>query len=329
MKAVWYEQNGPANEVFHLGQLDCPPVGAGEVRVKMAFSGVNPSDCKSRKGRPLAGPKVIPHSDGAGIIDAVGEGVDAGRIGQRVWLWNGQWQRPYGTAAEYIVVPSALAVKLPETTTLAAGACFGVPLLTAIQALSYVPDIQDKPVLVTGAANAVGDYVTQIAARDLGANVIATVGSAAKAAHAISGGAMATIDYKIENVAERVLALTDGAGVAAVIDMDFSTTAPLGATGCIANHATIVSYGSNNADAVSIPYREYMFRCLSLRQFAIYAIRPEEREHVLAEATRLLEADVLRHSIASVYPLADVAQAHHAVETGNGGKIGNVLLALD
>lgn len=328
MLAAWYEKNGAARDVLRVGELDCPEIGAGEVRIKLHASGVNPSDVKSRKNRPLAGPKVIPHSDGAGVIDAVGAGVDPSRIGERVWTWNAQWQRPYGTCADYVVLPSEQAVYLPDNCSFEAGACVGIPVLTALQALSYFGDIRGKTLLVTGAATAVGHYVCQIAVRDKGARVIGTVGSEDKAAHARAAGVSATIDYKTENVAERILALTDGKGVDGVVDMDFSTTAPLAATGAFANHATIVSYGSNNHDAVAIPYREFMFRCLSLRQFAIYVITPEQRAHVLSEASRLLASGILDHTIASRFPLAEIAAAHEAVESGNNGKFGNIVITL-
>jgi NADPH2:quinone reductase len=328
MLAAWYERNGVACDVLQVGELACPEPAAGEVRIKLYASGVNPSDVKSRKTRPLAGPKVIPHSDGAGVIEAVGAGIDAGRIGERVWTWNAQWQRAYGTAAEAIVLPSEQAVELPDHCSFEVGACIGIPVLTAIHALSLLGDIRGKTLLVTGAATAVGHYVSQIAVGDKGARVIGTVGSESKAAHAAAVGVSDTINYKTENVAERLLALTNGEGVDGVIDMDFSTTAPLASTGAIANHATIVSYGSNKSDEVAIPYREFLFRCLSLRQFAIYVITAEQREYVLSEAQRLLASNVLKHTIASRFPLAQIVAAHEAVETGNNGSFGNIVITL-
>lgn len=329
MLAAWYEKNGAAGDVLQVGELACPEPAAGEVRIKLSVSGVNPSDVKSRKTRPLAGPRVIPHSDGAGVIEAIGTGVDPSRIGERVWTWNAQWQRAYGTAAEAIVLPSEQAVQLPDHCNFETGACVGIPVLTAIHALSLLGDIRGKTVLVTGAATAVGHYVCQLAVGDKGARVIGTVGSDSKAAHALAAGVSDTINYKTENVAERLLALTHGKGVDGVIDMDFSTTAPLASTGAIADHATIVSYGSNKSDEVAIPYREFLFRCLSLRQFAIYVITPEQRRHVLSEAVRLLESNLLDHTIASRYPLDEIVAAHQAVETGNQGRFGNIIITLN
>ncbi|MGB6118001.1 MAG: alcohol dehydrogenase catalytic domain-containing protein, partial [Mesorhizobium sp.] len=150
MLAAWYERNGAAREVLVVDEMETPDPGPGEVRVAIHASGANPSDVKSRAGRPLIGPRVIPHSDGAGIIDAVGKGVEHGRIGERVWVWNAQWKRPFGTAAQGCIVPSAQAVRLPAKTSFAAGACLGIPALTALHAVRLLGPIGGRSVLVTG-----------------------------------------------------------------------------------------------------------------------------------------------------------------------------------
>ena len=138
MRAAYYERNGTARDVLRVGEVDTPQAGPGEVRVKLATSGVNPSDVKSRQGstRKIAWPRVIPDSDGAGHIDQVGDGVPKSRIGERVWVWNGQWKRAFGTAAEYIALPAAQAVKLPEQVSFEAGACLGIPAMTAHHAIA-------------------------------------------------------------------------------------------------------------------------------------------------------------------------------------------------
>src|SRR5674476_1471133 len=140
MRAAYYETNGSARDVLRVGEVATPQAGPGEVRVKLAASGVNPSDVKARQGatRKIAFPRVIPHSDGAGVIDQVGDGVAKSRIGERVWLWNGQWKRAFGTAAEYIALPSAQAVKLPDTVSFEAGACLGIPAMTGTHAVTPV-----------------------------------------------------------------------------------------------------------------------------------------------------------------------------------------------
>src|SRR5918993_120670 len=164
MQAVWYEQNGPAREVLQFGEMPDPEPGPGEVRVLVRASGVNPSDWKTRSGsRPMVAPRVILHSDGAGIIDRVGAGVDPGRVGERVWIWNGQWKRAFGTAAKYIALPSEQAVALPESTSYEAGACLGIPALTAHRAVTVDGSPQGQRVLVAGGAGAVAHYAIQMA----------------------------------------------------------------------------------------------------------------------------------------------------------------------
>ena len=174
MKAAFYTRNGPADEVLTMGERPKPKPGEGEVLVRVAFSGVNPSDVKSRAGRPLAGDHVIPHSDGSGTVEAVGEGVDAARIGERVWLWNGQWGRADGTCAEYIALPQAQAIALPDGVSLETGACLGIPGLTAAHAVNLLAREEGaRSVLVTGAGNAVGNLACQMA-KQMGLTVIGT-----------------------------------------------------------------------------------------------------------------------------------------------------------
>ncbi len=164
MRATSYERNGPAREVLQVGEMNTPEPGPGEVRVRVHASGVNPSDCKARGGsRPMIGARVVPHSDGAGVIDQVGPGVSDGRRGERVWIWNGQWGRPFGTAAEYIVLPSEQAAFLPEQASFEAGACLGIPALTAHRAVTTDRACMGEIVLVAGGAGAVGHYAIQFA----------------------------------------------------------------------------------------------------------------------------------------------------------------------
>lgn len=325
MRAAWYGRNGAAREVLEVGELSTPQPGPGEVRVRLHASGVNPSDVKSRRGRPLIAEKIVPHSDGAGVIDAVGPDVAAARMGERVWTWNGQWQRPFGTAAEYIVLPARQAVALPEDVDFAAGACFGIPALTAIHAVNLLGEVKGRNVLVIGAATSVGHYVAQVAARR-GARAIGTVGSAEKAAHAGAAGVAAVIDYKREDVAQRVKDLTDGVGADAVVDMDFSTTATMLAQGILRPHGELVSYGSNSMDAVPVPFRDLLFRSITLRFFVVYELMAAERERAIADLNGLLAERALRHTIAAHYPLQDIAAAHEAVEQGR--YTGNVVLDI-
>jgi NADPH2:quinone reductase len=325
MRAAWYERNGAARDVLVVGEMPRPEPGPGEVLVRLRASGVNPSDVKSRRGRPLAGPRVIPHSDGAGVVEAVGEGVPASRIGERVWTWNAQWRRPFGTAAEYVALPSAQAAPLPAGVDFAAGACLGIPALTAFQALRLAGPLEDRTLLVIGASSAVGHYATQMAAR-AGARVIGTVGSPAKADHARAAGAAETIAYKDEDVAARVLALTGGRGADAIVDMDLSSTVGLLPGGALAPHGTLVCYGSNDMDRVELPFRDLLFRSVALRFFLVYDLSPEDRRAALDGLGEMLAAGRLSHAVGARFPLDAVAEAHEAVE--RGGAVGNVVVEL-
>ena len=328
MKAVWYSRMGKASEVLEVGEMPTPEPGPGEVRVRLATSGVNPSDVKSRGLRPPTFARVVPHSDGAGVIDQVGTGVAASRLGQRVWIWNGQWQRPQGTAAEWICVPQAQAVVLPDNTDFAAGACLGIPALTAVQAVlrteRLLGSLRGQQVLVTGASSAVGHYITQLVAL-AGGHVIGTVGSEAKAAHARAAGLEHAIFYKHEPVAERVKALTQGQGAAAIIDMDFATASRYAAEGALRPHGQVVSYGSNAAE-VSLVFRPWLFHSLGMQCFLVYDLLPAEREATLARLDVLLRAGQLVHAIGERFALEQTAQAHEVVERGE--TIGNVVLDI-
>lgn len=322
MKAAWYERNGAARDVLVVGEMPTPEPGPGEVRVRLHVSGANPSDVKSRMRRPLATPRIVPHSDGAGIVDAVGDGVPARRVGERVWLWNGQWKRALGTAAEYIVVPEAQAVPLDDNTDFDAGACMGIPGLTAVQAVRLAEPCKGRTILVTGAAAAVGHYITQIATLR-GSRVIGTA-SAARSDHARAAGAAEIIDYKSENVAARMKELTGGRGADAIIDMDFSSTAKLLPEGVLAPHGKLVCYGSNVAAEVPLNFPAMLWGSLTLQMFLVYELTAADRAAAIAELQALLREGRLSHAIGARYPLDAIAEAHEAIEGGR--VIGNVVV---
>lgn len=325
MRAAFYSEQGAARAVLHVGEQPTPQPGPGEVRVKLRTSGVNPSDWKSRRGgfgRALSAPLIIPHSDGAGDIDAVGSGVPPRRIGERVWIWNGQWKRPCGTAAEFISLPTAQAVVLPEHLDYAAGACLGIPALTALHAVRLADTAPDVTVLVHGGAGAVGHYAIQFA-KARGARVLTTVSTDAKAAHARTAGADDLINYRTDPVAERVRAATHGRGVDAVIDVDLSANADL-LPGVLRPHGTVVVYGTGSAKA-TLPAIWLMQNSVTMRYFLIYDIDENERAADLAELNTMLRGHVI-HTIARRFPLAEIAEAHEAVERGD--LIGNVILDI-
>ncbi|MBY0336114.1 MAG: NADPH:quinone reductase [Acetobacteraceae bacterium] len=320
MRAAWYERNGPARDVLVVGEMPTPTPGPGEVLVRLATSGVNPSDWKTRGGsRPMVAPRVIPHSDGAGVIEAVGDGVDRARIGERVWIWNGQWKRPFGTAAGYIALPSPQAVRLPDGTSFEAGACLGIPALTAWRALQVDGGVAGQTVLVSGGAGAVGHYAVQMA-RLMGAKqVITTVSSADKAAHA---GADHAIHYRSEDVAERVRELTGGRGVDRVVEVDLAANGAL-LPKIVRQDGICACYGSGKAE-VTLPFGPMIVSGAAVRFFIVYELPEGARREGCAQLNAWMEQGKLTHAIGATLPLADIVAAHEAVEAG--AVLGNVVL---
>ncbi|HBP28180.1 NADPH:quinone reductase [Advenella sp. FME57] len=324
MLAAWYTANGPAEQVLQVGQQPVPEAGTVQVRVRLACSGVNPSDVKSRSGaRAVRWNLIIPHSDGAGTIDQTGEGVQAGRVGERVWLWNAQYNRPHGTAAQYIVLPAQQAVVLPDNVSFEAGACLGIPALTAYRAVELAQLEAGQTVLIIGGASGVGYYAAQIA-RARGARVLTTVGSQTKAAFLRERGIDESILYKEEPVAERVLAMTGEKGVNAIIDMDLSTTIALVEQGALAPHGRFVCYGSNERGTVPLNYGAWLPRSLSLHFFLVYELTQAQRTRAIDGIQALLRDGQLQHNIGPVYDLTKIVSAHQTVEGGT--SFGNVIV---
>jgi NADPH2:quinone reductase len=329
MRVACYDLNGTAKDVLKIVTVDDPQPGPGEVRVKLKTSGVNPSDVKTRMGltRKMAFPRVVPHSDGAGEIDMVGAGVAAARKGQRVWIWNGQWKRPMGTAAEYIVLQEALAVPLPASASFEAGACLGIPALTAWRAIELAEAAPGKTLLVSGGAGAVAHYAIQMA-KERGATVIATVSSTVKAKMARDAGAEHTIDYKTENVGDRVAAITGkpaaaGGGVDAIVELDLTANAAL-IPAVLRPRGKVVIYGTG--PQAQIPASYCLVSTISLLFFLVYELTPEERRRAVNGVNRMLEANALKHNIGATFPFDQIVAAHEAQESG---KIaGNIVLTF-
>ena len=324
MKAAYYEANGAARDVLRVGEIATPNAGPGEVRVKLATSGVNPSDVKSRQGsRKITVPQLIPQSDGAGVIDQVGAGVPPSRIGERVWIWNGQWQRPFGTAAAYIALPAAQAVKLPDKISFEEGACLGIPAMTAFHAVELAAPGKDATLLVSGGAGAVSQYVIQFA-KLRGATVITTISSPDKAKTAQAAGADHCIDYKSEDVGARVMELTGKRGVDAVIEMDIVANAKL-LPGVLRPKGSVIIYGTGGPQA-AIPSAFCLTNSIRLQFFLVYELDAAERARAVAGITSALEQGKLANSVAQpVYRLDDIVAAHEAVEKGS---IGNVVVRI-
>jgi len=325
MKAVWYERCGPAPEVLDFGDRPTPSAGPGEVRVRLQASGVNPADVGRRAGnyRGLEFPLIIPNSDGAGIIDQVGDGVTRLKAGERVWLFNGQRNgRALGTAAEYIALDEKLVTPLPDRLSFAQGATLGIPAMTAWCGLFADGPIAGKSVLITGGAGAVGHYAVQLAKWG-GARVIATVSSEAKAEQARLAGADLVVNYRSEDVVAKARTFTDGRGVDHLVDVDFggniATTLKL-----MAVNSTIAVYATNGNRTPVLPVRELMERCINLRTLVLFALPWPLLSAAQADITRWLVAGRRLHNIAGQYALSDTAQAHLAVEKGD--KLGTVIV---
>ena len=325
MRAAFYEKNGPAREVLRVAELETPNPGPGEVRVKLKVSGVNPSDIKSREGRTrkISHPRVIPHSDGAGEIDMVGDGVPPNRTGERVWVWNAQWKRAFGTCADYVVLPAAMAVPLPAHTSFDAGACLGIPAMTAYHAVAVAGAGQGQTVLVTGGAGGVGHYAIQFA-KSRGATVLTTVSSDAKAKLARQAGADHVIDYKRENVGERVMAITGQAGIDAVVEMDLAANAKLYPSLLHARSSAVV-YGTGSAQA-PIPAQFLLVNAITIQFIFVYELSSNERSDAISAISRMLKDKTLVNNVALSLPLSDIVAAHEAVEQGQA--TGNVVVTL-
>ena len=325
MKAALYRQNGPASEVLEIAEMQRPLPGPGEVLVRIAFSGVNPSDVKSRAARPLTGSYQIPHSDGSGVIEAVGQGVPTSRLNERVWTWNAAWKRPDGTCAEYVVLPQDQAVALPETVSLEAGACLGIPGLTAAHAVNLLAEeTQAATVLVTGAGSSVGNLAAQMAVA-AGYRVIGTA-SRRRAEMARQAGCEAIIDPHSGNVAAAIVDAAGGTGVDAIIDLDFSSTSKMLPSGILKPHGVLVGYGSNEMGAASFDFRNALFNAHRFSFFVVYELLASERDLAWQRLhSAITSPRGLAIAIDAVFPLDEAAAAHHRVESGEA--LGNVLVA--
>jgi len=325
MRAVWYERTGPAAEVLSFSEMPTPVAGPGEVRVRLEASGVNPADVGRRGGsyRAMEFPRVIPNSDGAGIIDQIGDGVTRLHVGQRVWLFNGQRNgRAFGTAAEQIALAEHLVTPLPDNVSFAQGATLGIPCMTAWCCLFCDGPIVGQTVLVTGGAGAVGHYAVQLAKWG-GARVIATVSSAMKAEQARLAGADLVVNYKTDDVIAQTLAFTGQRGVDRVVDVDFggniATTLKL-----MAMNSTIAVYATNGNRNPVLPMRDLMERCIALRALVLFALPPPLLSAAQADISKWLAAGPRIHNIAGQFALSDAAKAHQAVEKGD--KLGTVIV---
>ena len=325
MRAVWYDRQGPAAEVIVTGELPTPEPGIGEVRVRLEASGVNPSDTYRRRGLvPREYDRVIPNSDGAGVVDKVGFGVPASWVGRRVWLYNGQRNgRWMGTAAEYIALNADLVTPLPDHVDFAQGATLGIPCMTAHGCVFIAGPVQGRTLLVTGGAGAVGHYAVQLAAW-AGARVIATVSGQDKADRAIAGGAAHVVNYRTENVAERVREITGGVGVDHAVDVDLGGNLDA-VLDCVRDNGSIAYYATNGAQNPVMPLRRIMGMNLAIHGFTLPTSSHAQRKRAQADIAAWVATPGRMLSVAGTFPLFQTAQAHLSVE--QGGKVGTVVVA--
>jgi NADPH:quinone reductase len=331
LRAAWYERQGPARETLVVGEMPDVRPGPGEVRIAVAVSGLSPGDVKKRtgwQGSEMEYPRVIPHSDGAGTIDAVGEGVDESRVGQSVWCYGAQSYRPFGTAAQFVVLPSELAVPLPDAGSEAANrelaeqaACLGIAGITGYRAIFADGSVDGLTVLVHGAAGGVGSIATQMAVRD-GATVIAVV-RPAQERRAQELGARHVFSSEDPELSAAIRTVAPD-GVNRIAEVDFSDHVDLDAE-VIAIGGVISSYYSS-ADRPSLPYWKLGFADTALRLLGSDDFAPAVKAHAAQGLTAALLDGSLRSVIAEHVPLADIARAHELVE---GGLDGRVLVLID
>ncbi|MBL4802037.1 MAG: NADPH:quinone reductase [Emcibacter sp.] len=327
MKAIWYDTTGKADAVLVYGDMAKPEPAEGEVLVRLYASGVNPSDVKARAGArgPLAYDRAIPHSDGAGIIEAVGEAVAPGRIGERVWIWNGAWGRAFGTCGEYMTVATEQAVPLPDNVSFDEGACLGIPATTAYYGMFSDGKVASKTVLVTGGAGAVGHYAIQFAKLG-GARVITTVSGPEKAAHAKSAGPDVIINYREGDVAAAIMAATDGEGVDRIIEVEFGGNLEI-SNKVLRPNGVIAAYGSMAKTEPALPFYPMLFNGVTLRLYLVYLLSDEDRLKTIEGLNKMIAGGHVKHAVTQTFSLENTASAHKAVESGK--IIGNVIVRIE
>lgn len=324
MKAAFYTTQGPAADVLQIGEQPTPTPQAGEVLVRLKSSGANPSDVKSRAGaRGMPFPTIIPHSDGAGVIESVGAGVDPSRINQNVWLWNAQWQRPFGSCAQYIALPSEQAVDLPNTTSFNEAACLGIPAMTAYRTVFADGPVEGQKILVSGGAGSVSRYAIQMAKAG-GAEVITTVSNEEKAAYARAAGADHTVNYRDANAVEQILDVTGG-GTHRAIELELGVNINL-LTEVMRPNGIIAAYGSAQSFTPEIPFIQMMFKDLTLRAILVYILSKQVRAETLTGLNKMLADGALTHAIGATFPLDETVKAHELVESAN--KFGTVVIEI-
>lgn len=328
MRAAWFEKFGDATDVLTVGELETPIAGPGEVLVRLHTSGVNPSDVKKRAGsfpNLLDGGLVVPNSDGAGIVEAVGDGVDASRIGERVWVYQAQFARRFGTAAEYVAIDSSRAPALPDNASFEVGACLGIPAMTAHRTVFADGDVEGQTIVITGAAGRVGYYAVQWASQ-AGATVIATASNEEDAEACKAAGAAHVVNHRSDTFADDILGANDGERIDRAIDLEFGANLTTWIA-TLKTSGTIATYGSVAVPEPTLPFFQLMYMDANIRFIIVYAMPESAKQHAIDDIDTALTNNALQHRIAASVPLADIAAANELIEKGKCR--GAVILTLD
>jgi NADPH:quinone reductase len=324
MIAAWYDRQGPPAEVLQVGELPDAEPGPGDVRVRLSMSGANPGDMKKRQswlGNPMTFPRIIPHSDGAGIIEAIGTGVDPARAGKRVWVYGAQSYRPFGTAAQTTVVPDSLAVDLPDAVSDEIGACLGIPGITAHRAVFADGPVAGQTVLVHGVRGSVSSLAAQLG-RWGGATVIGTVRTRAEVDHvsAATADQVVALDSDPETAIRRIAP----AGVDRIVEVALSANADLDAA-IVRNGAVLAAYASPN-DRPELPFWPMLFANVTIRLLGSDDFPQDAKDAAARDLSKAAAQSALSIPIAQVMPLTDIAAAHSLIESGTPS--GRVLVSI-
>jgi len=328
MHAAWIEKFGTAKEVLILGEIAKPEAAAGEVLIRMKTTGVNPSDVKKRAGAfpdLLDSGLVVPHSDGAGVIESVGEGVSSQRVGERVWVYQAQFGRRFGSAAQYLAIDTARAAILPETTSFEVGACLGIPVMTSHRCVFLDGPVKGLTVLITGGAGRVGYYAIQWA-KQAGARVITTASNDIDKGICESIGASFVVNHRQENWAEAVMSYTGGQKIDRVIDVEFGANLPE-VLKLIGTGGAIATYSSTQIKEPKLPFLQMMYLNLSIHLVIVYAMPEEAKRAAIIDINNKLSNNELQHRVAHVLDFEDMVRSHELIEQGGFG--GSVVVRID
>lgn len=317
MRAALYRRFGGARQVLEIADVEAPAPGPGEVLVRLSTSAINPSDVKKRAGAfpdLLNAGFVIPNSDGAGVIEAVGDGVDKSRKGERVWVYQAQHERRFGTAAECVAISSNCAPRLPENVGFDVGACLGIPAMTAHRAVFADGDVEGQVLLIMGGAGRVGYYAIQWAHHG-GATVIATASNPDDREACQAAGADHIVDHRASDFVARVLDANSGVLIDRVIDLEFGTNLPVSLE-VLRVSGTIAAYGSAKKPEPVLPFYQMMYKDLTLRTIIVYSMPDSAKDHAVADISSALGHHWLQHRIAHAMPLEEIAAGNELVEAG-------------